>query len=92
MWGGLCWAIGTYGFCLGALKIGYAIASSFPFCVSRSYVLSQSTPFVSSLYAIFLWKEFRVASKKTWFLESCMLASLAVSVVFLCSASQWRVC
>ncbi|OAO12487.1 sugar transport family protein [Blastocystis sp. ATCC 50177/Nand II] len=78
VWGGLCWAIGTYGFCLGASKIGFAIA----------YVLSQSTPFVSSLYAIFLWKEFRVASKKTWFLESCMLASLAVSVVFLCSASQ----
>lgn len=88
IWGGFCWALGTYGFCLGASKIGFAIAYFSFLPVSNSYVLSQSTPFISSLYAIFLWKEFRVASKKTWILESCMLLSLAVSVAFLCFASQ----
>lgn len=52
--------------------------------VRRRYVLSQSTPFISSLYAIFYWKEFKVASKRTWFYEWCMLVCLAVSAVLLC--------
>lgn len=56
------------------------------------YVLSQSTPFIASMYAIFLWKEFKAASATTWILESCMLLSLAVSVVFLCMARACCVC
>lgn len=55
-------------------------------------MLSQSTPFIASMYAIFLWKEFKAASATTWVLESCMLLSLAVSVVFLCMARACCVC
>ena len=51
-----------------------------------SYVIGQSAPFISSLYAIFYWKEFKKASRKTWFYEICMLSSLAISVIFLCFA------
>lgn len=59
-------------------------------CAGRTwvcrYVLGQSSPFISSLYAIFYWKEFKKASRKTWFYEICMLSSLAISVIFLCFA------
>ena len=50
------------------------------------YVIGQSAPFISSLYAIFYWKEFKEASRKTWLFELCMLGSLATSVIFLCFA------
>lgn len=56
------------------------------FPCSARYVLSQSTPFVTSLYSIFLWKEFKGASKKTWTFEILMLLSLATSMVLLCLA------
>lgn len=56
--------------------------------IITSYVLSQSTPFISSLYAIFLWKEFKIASKKTWMFESLMLITMAISVLFLCLAKS----
>ena len=49
-------------------------------------MIGQSAPFISSLYAIFYWKEFKKASRKTWFYEICMLSSLAISVIFLCFA------
>ena len=55
---------------------------------SNRYVLSQSSPFVTSLYSIFLWKEFKGASKKTWTLEILMLMALASSMVLLCFAKS----
>lgn len=33
IWGGLCWALGTYGYCLGAPKIGFAVAYVSTICV-----------------------------------------------------------
>ena len=82
IWGALYWAVGTLGYSLAAPHLGYAV----------TYVFGQSTPFVTSLYSIFYFKEFANASKKTWFWEIVMLLSFAASLGFMCLAHEWIVC
>ena len=74
IWGALSWALGTVGYNLAGPKLGYAIA----------FVIGQSTPFGSSLFALFYWHEFRNAGKKTWACEICMLLLYASSIGLIC--------
>ena len=82
IWGGLMWAIGTLGYSLAAPHLGYSVA----------FVFGQSTPFVTSLYSIFYFKEFAHAGKKTWTWEILMLLSFSVSLGLMCCAQEWIVC
>ena len=70
LWGALSWALGTVAYNLAGPSLGYAVA----------FVIGQSNPFISSLFALFYWHEFRNAGAKTWVCEVCMLLLYASSI------------
>lgn len=82
IWGAFAWSIGTVGYNLAAPSLGFAIA----------FILAQSSPFVSSLFSLFYWKELKHAGKKTWVLEISMLLLFATSVCSTCLALSLSVC
>ena len=82
IWGAFAWSIGTVGYNLAAPSLGFAIA----------FILAQSSPFVSSLFSLFYWKELKHAGKKTWVLEISMLLLFAMSIGSTCLALSSSVC
>lgn len=82
IWGAFAWSIGTVGYNLAAPSLGFAIA----------FILAQSSPFISSLYSLFYWKELKHAGKKTWALKISMLLLFAMSIGSTCLALSFFVC
>lgn len=60
--GGVIWGIGTALSYIAAGKAGAAI----------SYALGQGAPMVAALWGIFIWKEFKGASRGVNYLLACM--------------------
>lgn len=62
VFGGVIWGIGTALSYIAAGKAGAAI----------SYALGQGAPMVAALWGIFIWKEFKGASRGVNYLLACM--------------------
>lgn len=73
--GGVIWAIGTALSYIAAGKAGSAI----------SYALGQGAPLIAALWGIFVWKEFKGATKQTklmlFFMITFFLVGLSLIVV-----------
>ena len=62
MLGGIIWAIGTALSYITAEKAGPAV----------SYALGQGAPMVAAIWGVFIWKEFKGAPKKVFWLLALM--------------------
>lgn len=71
--GGLIWALGTSLSYIAAGKAGAAI----------SYALGQGAPMIAALWGVFIWKEFKEASKMTNLLLLLMFLLFLVGLLFI---------
>ena len=71
--GGIIWALGTACSYIAAGKAGAAI----------SYALGQGATMVAALWGLFIWKEFKGASKSTNLLLTLMLILFISGLVLI---------
>ncbi len=76
--GGIIWCIGMSFSIIAAGKAGYAI----------SYGLGQGATLVAALWGVFIWKEFKGASKGVNLLLALMFVGFVVGIVLIIAAGS----
>ena len=76
--GGIIWGIGNSLNLIAAGKAGAAI----------SYGLGQGATLVAALWGVFIWKEFKGASKSTNLLLAAMFALFLAGIISIIYAGQ----
>ena len=71
--GGVIWGLGTALSYIAAGKAGTAI----------SYALGQGAPMIAALWGIFIWKEFKGASRTTIWLLTFMFILFITGLSFI---------
>ena len=75
--GGVIWAIGTLLSFLASGKAGYAI----------SYGLGQGATLVAALWGVFIWKEFKAASRGTVIMLSLMFVCFFIGLILIIASN-----
>jgi len=76
--GGCIWALGT--------SLNYICAGTAGAAVS--YALGQGAPMVAAIWGVFIWKEFKGASKNVYWLLACMFALFIAGLACVVMAGQ----
>ncbi|KAK8797580.1 hypothetical protein WA158_005926 [Blastocystis sp. Blastoise] len=76
IWSSFLWSLGTWGYMVSADKLGFA----------TSFALGQAQSFITSLWSLIIYKEFKKASCKAWTYEIIMLSCYILSIIILCFA------
>jgi glucose uptake protein len=71
--GGVIWNIGMCLSIISGGKAGYAI----------SFGLGNGGTLIAALWGILIWKEFKNASKSTWFLLGSMIAFFTTAIILI---------
>ncbi len=78
MLGGCIWCLGTAFSYIASGKAGAAV----------SYALGQGAPLIAAIWGVFVWKEFKGASKKVYGLLALMFLLFIAGLAFIIAASN----